>query len=239
MTEASQVQNLEVTILGLRQEANQVSKELASGYVERDSLIEERNNIKELIENEKNYLILLKTKYSEEEDKIEAKRCVLREEQFEHKLKLEEIENDGKKAKKELNKLNLWIVDAKKEEEIYKNKLKELEDIISTKEQLVEKIFELQNEIIDLKTEKNLVLANQTILIKQKKDELLFLNTDLEKLKKEVEVLKNEAEQALNRRTRFDNEYIEKKKDLDIYYTRIQKEYKKVFPNKEMPMKKT
>lgn len=231
MTEVA-IKNKEFTIAELRKEASDLANEITSVNLKIKLANIDLDKIKEKVEIEKAnlvYILEVQKNSNLEMANLSTHKKTITEE-------IDNLESKKPKLLKELDRYNSWISTAKDEYEKLVLKNKEYETKLSEKAKNVEIIFKLENEIKGLEEIRDLLRLENDGLRETGQKEINFQKEEISKIQLKIEELKKDAEYAEIKKRKIDDECSQRKRDLDIYYTRILEVWNKVFPGRNMPM---
>ena len=232
--------NLQATIFELKNEAKNVAKEIASANFDRDKAVQEKQEAIKELSNIRNECEITSKIEVDLQKKIDTNRVVFHDESISFKEKKEQERNQFKKEEKEylkeLNRLNISILEAKDEEEKYVDKLFLMKQKIESQNELFEKILTLENDISGLEKKRDALKIENQSLIDHAELEIEILQGKIEEIKKQIIQLNLEAEYARIAKQRIDDEAVHKSHDLKIYYSRVKHVWDEVFPGRNMPI---
>ncbi len=236
MAEELKIRNTETVLFELKKEVSEISSQVSSANTQKKEILEEVNKLRLYQKVEENSLESLRLDNTREREKIEAEKKHLEFIKQEHKGILENLQEKIKESNKEFKRVNSWLIQAREEEGAYKNKIEELKKEINTENEKVQKIFELDRQIKELMQTMDFHKFDYDNLIKEGLKESNHLKKELEGIILETENYKLRIEQLKEEKHLIEDEIVRSKEDLWIYTKRVEKVWKEVFPNRNMPM---
>lgn len=218
--------NIEIQIAELKREAKENADLLSSAILRRVEAEDEEQLVKRRVEIEEERYAEIQTLCKSEYDSLNLSKENLNKEKQNQDLLLKTKKDEVKEAQKELSRLNGWILRANDEKDLKGVELDELDKKIELKKNLIEGIMSLEDQKKDLEEKNQELIMSNSILEEEGRKQLEDLKLNLQKITKETDEKVIKADEAENRKKLFDTEYQIKKSDLEIYESRIKKDFK-------------
>lgn len=233
---AIESKNSELLLASIREDIANAAKELTEIYKKRDEGLGQINHIQGTI--------------LEMELGLKEKQDRLKEEKEQFKAEKEQWEAKKKEGQNEVFALKKKIKEAVKElawvnEKIMKGEedAKEYEKLSERYTDLILKCDSTSQKISDLEVQKESLESKVNTLRIEHSEGIDKYNQSLNEITKQVEKLKKEAQEAVEKRdqadqeyTRIQNEAARKERDLQIYINRVEALYNKAFPELRMKL---
>lgn len=235
-----QIRTLEAKRDFLKQEADSTLKDL-NNFLDQSRLAESQTrNCENELKKANLELDSVKNERISEENKVNAQRQKFEDEKKPHKESLAQLKKEEKEALKELQLLNTRITNGKEQlfelDDTLNNKNSEIVERDNILKSLKTAIAELGGELSLLEAKKAQLFGEISIVQNKIDDDLKKWNEEVSALTHLADLRKEEASRAEQSKRNFDNEYMLKKQDLDIYMQRVEYRYKEAFPGRAMPM---
>lgn len=234
MKKEVEIKNLELTLHSLKQDVEEAAKSLTKIYKDKDEAVKQQTDAVEKREKEEQKVEKLKQYQTEISNNILAEKQNLSITLDYAHQKVNKAQKLEKKAIEKLIKTNNLIEGASQDLDALVHQKDILGEQLMRRAELLMDVEDIKKEIGDLRDERNIEMANLNKLEADYQDTLKELNTTLSEHRKETKDLEERAELAKQRNEDFSREYQKRKKDLEIIVNRIEKEYQRTFPNRQL-----
>lgn len=221
---------MEVTLQHLRGETVQASKDLSSvfGQIKEAELV--LSQILGKVEDANLKLHETKQQFQLEKDNVAAAHSVLDKRTATFETSIKALKTSEKDAQKMLSMLNNWILAAEDRKKLLAEEEAALAVKLEHKRRMLDNLLDLENQINGLEEQRDLLRMDNSEVISKMDITIHELNVQLTEVQTEVAKLNAEAHASEDRKRAFDNEYLKKKYDLEIFIKRVEKYYNQAFP---------
>jgi len=234
--QVTETTNAIITLDSIRKDIIEASKQLSSLYSEKKlvlEVIEKRENElrqkETAIQEAETIMKDRSTQLSDQEKK--AQGAVVRSNE-----ELDVLKKQKSDAMTELSRINDWIFSGEREKALLNIEIESLQKISVTKKQYIKDIEEYSIKRDSLLKENADALAEKRNISEKSEQKLLEVQKKVEDAVQELLKVEDSLERAKSELNNAVTEKMRIHKDLEVYISRVEKKYKKAFPELKMKL---